>query len=60
MEGLSLLFRIFCGRNSPFDTLEEYTLLLVAMLIGMDDVPLALEYPIRNLGDQAPLVGPEE
>ena len=60
MEGLSFLFRIFSTLNSPFDALEEHALLLVAMLISMDDVPLVLEYPIGNLGDQAPLVGPGE
>ncbi len=48
--------RIGVGVDSPFDSLKENALFRVAMLVSVDDVPLAFEYPIGYLGDEASLI----
>lgn len=56
VESRGLLSGIGIGLESPFDSLKEHALFWVAMLVSVDDVPLALEYPIGYLGDEASLI----
>ena len=56
-EGCAKDGRVHAGGGSPLETLEEDVLGVVAVLIGVEDVALALVNPAGGTGDEAGLVG---